>query len=91
MVSNVFDRTPRVVGDYTLVPHGRWKLYTASRPDGHEVPKPLTGQFTDPDDFRKAAEAVHGDRYGVQRIAGERKDQLDALAIEERSVGVRRG
>lgn len=80
------ERSPVTVGDYTLVPHPRWLLWTAERSDGDEIPSCLSGQFTDPEDFRRKAEQVHGDAYSWDRIQHRRKAELHKRAMAEREM-----
>jgi hypothetical protein len=74
------ERSPIKIGDYTLRPHPRWMLWTAERSDGEPIPPRLSGQFTDPEDFRKMAEIAHGDACSWDRIQHERKAELRAKA-----------
>lgn len=74
------------VGDYTLVPHPRWLLWSAERLDGGEIPFRLSGQFTDPEDFRSKAEQVHGNSYSWDHIQSQRKVELHRRVVTERKI-----
>ena len=78
------ERSPVTIGDYTLSPHPRWLLWTAQRQDGGEIPSRLSGQFVDPEDFRRMAEQVHGEEYSWNRVQADRKAHLRRKAEAER-------
>ena len=80
------DRSPVTVGEYTLTPHHRWLLWKAERQDGQPVPSRLSGQFTNPEDFRQKAEQIHGDAYSWDRIQNQRKVELRKKALAERET-----
>lgn len=81
------ERSPITIGDYTLVPHPRWLLWTAQRQDGEPVPIRLAGQFTDPEDFRQKAEQIHGRAYSWDRIQDQRKAELRRKALASQGQG----
>jgi hypothetical protein len=77
------DQSRMVMGDYTLVRHPQWSLWTATRHDNVEIPSRLAGQFVDPEDFRRAAQRIHGETYSWDRIQHQRKIDLRKLAEAE--------
>lgn len=56
------------IGDYTLIPHERWMLWSAVRNDGRELHPRLSGMFSDVEAFRKLAENVHGSAYSAENV-----------------------
>jgi hypothetical protein len=71
---------PRLCGVYYLEPDVRWNLYhVARRKDGQPVPDKLKGKYSSFDDFRRAAESVHGDAYSDKAISDQQKIIFDRM------------
>lgn len=71
------------IGDYILQLDGTYMLFNVSHKDGKAVPKGLQGMWNRPEDFRKAAEKVHGPAYSSEGLA-----QRDPVANAARKVGI---
>jgi len=58
-----------------LVPNERFNLYRVShRKDGGEIPAALRGNYTSFEDFRHAAEGVHGASYSEKAVSDQQKE-----------------
>lgn len=75
-----FGLKPRLCGQYMLVPHERFNLYRVShRKDGGEIPAALMSNYTSFEDFRAAAQRVHGDAYSERAIADQQKEIFNRI------------
>lgn len=79
------------MGDYILQLDGTYMLFNVSHKDGKPIPKGLQGHWKRPEDFRKAAERVHGPAYSPEGLA-QRNPVADAarkIGISPEAIGVR--
>lgn len=71
------------IGDYILQLDGTYMLFGVKHKDGKAIPKGLQGHWMRPEDFRTAAEKVHGPAYSLEGLA-----QRNPVADAARKVGI---
>lgn len=71
------------IGEYILQLDSKYMLFNVRHKDNKLIPKGLQGMWMRPEDFRKAAEKVHGPAYSPEGLA-----QRNPVADAARKVGI---